>query len=170
MENDAKKLAGSHAENDQLFQKTLVKIEAIHIFVAIQLNIFSSPSISFSNIAKTCGWREQMEKRFGIRQSFALVHPLARPCLAYPLSKIRRMITIFLRKKVEKKLMNYQGNENKIFLIGFRSIHFWPKKLANFCSFAWKQKKYSKLGIENSIWKHFRNLFELRSQILLEFV
>ena len=49
MENDAKKLAGSHAENDQLFQKTLVKIKAIHIFVAIQLNIFSSPSISFSN-------------------------------------------------------------------------------------------------------------------------
>ena len=127
MENDAKKLAGSHAENDQLFQKTLVKIEAIHIFVAIQLNIFSSPSISFSNIAKTCRWREQMEKRFGIRQSFALVHPLARPCLAYPLSKIRRMITIFLRKKVEKELMNYQGNANKIFLIGFRSIHFWPK-------------------------------------------
>ena len=77
MENDAKKLAGSHAENDQLFQKTLVKIELIHNFVVIQLNILSSPSISFSNMAKTCGWREQMEKRFGIRQSFALVHPLA---------------------------------------------------------------------------------------------
>ena len=115
MENDAKKLAGSHAENDQLFQKTLVKIEAIHIFVAIQLNIFSSPSISFSNIAKTCGWREQMEKRFGIRQSFALVHPLARPCLAYPLSKIRRMIAIFLRKKVEKELMNYKAMKTKYF-------------------------------------------------------
>ena len=77
MEIDAKKLAGSHAENDQLFQKTLVKIEAIHIFVAIQLNTFSSPSFSFSNMANTCGWREQMEKRFGIRQSFAFVNPLA---------------------------------------------------------------------------------------------
>ena len=51
MQNDAKKLAGSHAENDKLFQKTLVKIEAIHIFVAIQLNIFSSPSISLQRPA-----------------------------------------------------------------------------------------------------------------------
>ena len=121
MENDAKKLAGSHAENDQLFQKTLVKIELIHNFVVIQLNILSSPSISFSNMAKSCSWWKN-GLTFGNQWRSSILW--LTPCLAYPLSKIRRMITIFLRKKVEKKLMNYQRNENKIFLIGFRSSHF----------------------------------------------
>ena len=37
--------------------------------------------------------------------------------------------------------MNYQGNENKYFELASEAFIFDQKKLANFCSFAWKQQK-----------------------------